>query len=497
MSNHGYRDDQRAAAASRGSALPTAMIFSVIGLLTVTTFLGTQHLFTERAARQHNDLQALFTARAGLWAGLAVHSGVVSLDATPINANTFSALGGDLFSDITDSAYALDEKGLGEKPREVNPFSSDAFGACSLSLTREGLFERINSSGYFRTRVHRVSALLGSRMFRSPDTVLYLLDTTGKQLTVPLVTGAILVAPAPDSATGDTSPTARFFIDRSRVQKSFKRFRDTLYLRPLTEQAGTAATIQSQKDLENFPRRVDGSLLIDGSTRKISWNDHRTVIVAGDLQLTGEVSVKGLQFIVGGTIKLFGTLSLDSTILFSENVIFFGDENQECKVHFQGQALAGKAIEVCKNTVIDGRSLLIVDGGQAAAPAAAPVADSTAGGQPNGGQPGGGQPAPPTAAEFALFLRDRTRCQGICISLSQSRGIKTFADSRIEGVLWSNAAVCHRGKLKGVMLAHAVVGGENCEQPNTVSGSIKGLDNIGDYFFPPSMGHPTVAEWRE
>jgi hypothetical protein len=326
-----------------GSALPTVL----------TTYLASQHLFKQQTLQTPKKLQALLTARSGLWAGLTMLD-IITDTTRAYNPTIAASLGIDLFSAIPDTSFAPSFKINPESNTYVVPFSDESFGACTLSLRNEGLLKTLSSRSNYRNQVKTLHATLGCRFRSSSDTLAYIWPSDSGTLSTPGVGGAVCVM----DTSVNPAVAKRLKIDRAGIIRIFRHYRQRIALMPIASVEAEKYQILSNRDLVDFPHVVSRTLFIDGTAADIVWKEKKTIVVGADLQVTGNVSLSGLEFIVGGDIKLFGRIKLDSVTLFCNRRIFFGDEKIQCAVTFQGQAMSCQTMEICPQTIIRGRSIL-------------------------------------------------------------------------------------------------------------------------------------------
>ena len=103
-------------------------------------------------------------------------------------------------------------------------------------------------------------------------------------------------------------------------------------------------TIQTTMDLKKIPSVVHGDLLIDGSPNSLVWKDTGTITVLGRMDISNEVTIEGLKFVVAGEITLSGKAKFTKVSLFSQSKIFFGDNSR-----FQGNAMALNSVAIYGN----------------------------------------------------------------------------------------------------------------------------------------------------
>jgi hypothetical protein len=467
---------RRTTGSNRGSALPTVMAFAIIAVVSVTTYHTTQQMFITRSMRMPAILQAQLTARSGVWAGMTLVNGLARKNGAD-NPALFTGLGRDMFLDLPDTGFSLTPIPLSESPQLVKPFSNQTFGNCSLSLCNDVCFKKMRSIGFYRNQRRSVEVVFGCRPFTSADTVVYMMGDTGR-LQARAISGAICRL----DTGAMINPALPFGFDRKKIDSIFFAFSDTLDLRPRLLGGDDKFLVTSDNDLRDFPAAVNRTLFIDGSRRMITWREKKTITVGEDLQITGGALLKGLTFIVAGDIKLMGAITLDSVNLYCGGKLFFGDEQLVCSVRYNGQAMACKAMEICRNTEIEKKSLLILGNIADPSPKSGPKRKSTTN---------------PTQNDFGIYIRDNAAVNGTVICMDSTQGIKIFPNGRVEGIVWSESSVCHKGAIKGVLVARTFTGGEMGEAPSTIDGMVAPNEEIAEFLLPAGMGPLSILEWRE
>ena len=85
------------------------------------------------------------------------------------------------------------------------------------------------------------------------------------------------------------------------------------------------------------------------------------------------------------------------------------------------------------------------------------------------------------------------------IDLRRLGGISTDEETVIQGILWAEGRVCHKGRMRGIIKSGVLV---DESEPlkvvsNSLAGSIQVLNEIGEYYLPYFMGQPVIKEWKE
>jgi hypothetical protein len=179
----------------RGSSLPVVLLFSVVAMITVLTYLLNQTTLAKPALSSPSSLQALLNARSGIYKAYqkmtdTSHSDII--DTLETISTLDSLFGRDLIEikDTTDNVFGPD-------PEPILIFSDDSFGTCEISMHTQGSFFILNSVGKFNKAQRLVTAKLGSKIPALPDTVLLYYENSPWEGNKP--DGEIALLPAPPS----------------------------------------------------------------------------------------------------------------------------------------------------------------------------------------------------------------------------------------------------------------------------------------------------------
>jgi len=485
---------------NNGSALPIAIIYTLSASILLSTFIKGVHFQQSFYYKIPKKVQSILTARSGLWFGL------YSLNAKkpePLKKEDLSAmqrsLGYDMFEQPASNAR---ESHLSEPVKLVvdsevvvaNPFKDKNFGLCSLQLMSQGCYLQLISHTVYRKNTAKVMAELGTRLFEKSDTVLYTSASLLQNISRFGIEGRMSGSFFPH--TLDSAQEKKEFPSKKVDVKELKNFVETrmklispeinLELDNTTE----LLSVQNDAQLNRIKERCEGSLLIDGSLYAIRWSEDRKVIIKNDLQITGEVYMKDLEFVVGGDIKIFDEARLDNVKLFSAGRIFFGNEKSLSSVEYSGQAAAIKDIEITRDTKIKDQSIIISIGDYKRVlesknnkpRAIASGKDNTIGG---------------IIKRYSIFIRPHAQVDATVINLSIDYGIKTWPRSEVTGILWAEKDICHQGTLEGVMVT-PVKACEGALEGGLTDGRIKKMDfDIAHYFAPYFMGTMSVIHILE
>lgn len=470
---------------SSGSSITVVLFFAAIGMITVFSYLLHQMSYAKPSLRSPSALQSLFNARSGIYKAFYRIIDSTETDTLPsINTLDTNFTAGISIA-LPESLDAVSEKpGLDGTPVEYQLFTNDTSGSCEVSMEPIGGKVRLTSIGSCRTIKRRVTALLGCPPPAFPDTVVLYCNTQEWTGTPPGGTVAQLPSPMQVRSEWYNSLIDRYQTDLTET--------DTLMLDP-------PLLIQSSHDLNKIKSPVNGPLLIDGTRMPISWNDTSTIYVKGDVQFTGEVTVRGLTFCTSGEIRLLDETKFSNVNLFSASRLFIGDE-----AAFQGNALALHSITIYGKSNVTGKSSLI-------------AGSSRTGSSGN---------ATTDSLKFTILISEEATVDGVCIALETPGSIKTDLQTRVSGMLWAQHLICHRGKMAGLMYATRFA---DCDDPlqmatgsslnsavdsegrplanqgalvsgtlnNAITGEIEPLANITSYHLPFFIGNLSIVQWNE
>jgi hypothetical protein len=464
-----------------GSSITLVLFFAAIGMVTVLTYLLHQMTYAKSSLKSPSSLQALFNARSGIYKALYQLIDSTENDTFKTINTLDSAFGSSMFDDVISDSILLPVRKpeLDGEPVIYELFSMDSLGNCEVSLEPAGGKCKLSSTGKYHSVNRKITAMLGCPVPALPDTVVVYHNTYEWMGNKP--PGTVV---ASDEKVIMNSTWYNGLIDRYLTDINET---DSILLDP-------PLIIQSTIDLKKIKSTINGPLLIDGTHLSVTWRDTGTIIIKGDLQLTGEVTLYGITFIVSGEIKILDESRLEQVNIFSSSRIFIGDE-----ASFQGNALALHSITVYGKSTIQGKSSLIAGSNRAAAPA--------------------------DSLKFSILLSEESTIDAVCIALETPGSIKTDRETRITGILWAQHLVCHRGKMKGLIYATRVV---DCDDPlqmanastlnsivgntgknspadvfikdtlyNSITGEIEPLKEISIYSLPFFIGGLAIVNWVE
>ena len=491
---------------NKGSALFIVLVFSIIAFITISAYVSSQFFFARTLRKEPAKLQALLNARSGIWYALAMLDKEVGKQEGSVDSSDTSM--SDIFGMDMFDRRELD----GEEPSSVEETTamleeqSDTISLCDSTIQftylikPSAFFQVLESEGVCRKYHKQASVTLGAKPFSSPDTVLFL-STPG----LPEGTGncdgkVAFITESIDSS--DSLQRKRFFVNKEKLRGIVEEFRGPLMSMGDTMVRNEPLTVQHNDEFSDIPDTVSSPLFIDGSSRDLSWRAERTIYVIEELQITGSVYLEGMTFIVGGDVKILDEARLKSVEIFSAARIFFAGESL-----FNGNAMACADIEIYEEATIAGKSIIISTGlsksGQKAGRAdpleeAAPLEEM-----------GPGEEAVPKhkvsskkkkkIKPYSAYIRDQASFDGVLIDLRRLGGISTDEETVIQGVLWAEGRICHKGRMRGIITSAVLVDESEPMKvvSNSLAGSIQVLNEIGEYFLPYFMGQPVIKEWKE
>lgn len=482
----------------KGSTLFIVLIFSIIAFITISVYVTSQFFFARTLRKEPAKLQALLNARSGVWYAMAILNkevGMLQSESDSSDTSLSDLFGMDMFDRkeiIEEEPSSIDESTalLDEPSDTICLFDSTIL--FTYLIKPSAFFQILESEGIYRAYVKNASATLGSKPFLSPDTVLFL-STPG----IPEGTGdyngrIAFISESIDSS--DSLQRKRFFVNKDKLRGIVEEFRGPLGAMADTMVRNTPLTIQYNDELADIPDTISGPLFIDGSHRDLTWKEERTIYVIEELQITGSVYLEGMTFIVGGDVKILDEARLKSVEIFSSARIFFAGESV-----FNGNAMACADIEIYEEAAIAGKSIIVSTGlsksGQHientnSLEEAVPMKEGEKKANPEQKK---------KIKPYSAYIRDQASFDGVLIDLRRLGGISTDEETVIQGILWAEGRVCHKGRMKGIIKSAVLVDESEPMKvvSNSLAGSIQVLDEIGEYFLPYFIGHPVIKDWKE
>jgi hypothetical protein len=455
-----------------GSVLPLILIFSITAMITVLAFVAGQYMIARPAFISPSELQALLNARSGIWKGLEMLSQPKTDTLARINtlAPDFN---NSIFGKPTEAIFPNDNQLVADSsPVTVQPYSSDSFGSCDISLSYLGCFEMLSSKGLFRTRKKNITVKLGGIYPLAQDTVLYLESRLPIQTPV---RGKIHYGPS-DTANSFRTKDFDQFISAltSEMTDSIDTMKPSLPL-----------LIQHNDEFAKIPDIVRASLFIDGSHFDLSWKSKKKIIVRGDLQITKKVTIEGLTFLVTGETKLFDDTHARDVSLFCQKTISIGD-----RAVFSGTAITQMNILVFGAASVENKSMILVTRKPTAATK----------GKKNSGFI---KASDKKTAVFSATFTGSSLIDATVVTLNDTLGIKIDKNVIVKGVLRTKGALSLDGKIYGIVHASKIVDGAAAMAGNSFSpisvikGALLPIEDARKYYFPFFMGKLSILTWQE
>ncbi len=493
----------------KGSALYIVLVFSIVTLATASIYVVHQMNFATQSRKDPAKLQALLNARSGIWYGLALLDREVDLKKSRIDSTDTTMTAALFGEDMFKSVHELNDESQEAEVQEVSLVLSNTPVSVSLMddiitftyyLQPSSYFRILESTGTYRDFEKKVVATIASNPFASPDTVLFL-HTPGKPDGFGSVDGRIsFLAQSIDSS--DSLERKRFYVDREEMRRIVDEFRGSLIAIGDSAIPDAPLTVLYNDDFAEIPDTVYGPLFIDGSSRDLRWKTKRTICILEELQLTGDIVIEDVTFVVKGDIKILDNTVLNSVELFTASRIFFAGESR-----FRGNVMACGDVEIYEQATISGKSIIITAGlskkskstlGKKTKEPSVHTTVNTAK-TPNLEKQKQKEGEKKKKKVYSLYVRDQAVVDGVLINLSKTFGISTDVETIISGVLWATGRVCHRGRMKGVIKAKVLVdeGNPDTTAGNVLTGTIKELESISSYYLPYFIGEPKLIEWKE
>jgi hypothetical protein len=475
----------------RGSALPIVLAFAFIAMVSVSLYVMGQMSLARPQLAQKQKVQALLNARSAIWWALDEMRDSTKVD----TLKTINTLSPDYSNGLHDSTTTSSNSAssalpfAGETPYEIDLIDSAGFGTATVKMSQSGGFKVLRSEGVVGSHRRSCTVRLGARCIRTADTLLYIPNAARSDL----------------ASLTTVSPVGEFEMQNELRDQELDEIVDAM-VEQLTADTASAALqqprlVQRQDDFDKLEDQINGPLLIDGAYWDLQWHPpkRRTVVVHGDLQLTGTVLVENVDFVVAGEIKILDKVRLRDVALFTMSKIFIGDA-----ARFNGDALALKSITVYGDARVEDKSTLVVkrkkntEGAALLPPGAAAEFAPPPVRSPKSVVQGEGEASP--LQPFDCYVSERAYVDGTIIVING--GMKTGSEAVVSGVLYVQMQLCHYGTVYGVIKAGMLV---DCEDPaftegqptQGMRGTIQPYDAVTEYRFPSFMGTPTIISWEE
>ncbi len=445
----------------RGAAtVYIAAVVSVLVALSAPVFIRNQLHYSKKAALSKTHVKGLLTARSGISYGLEKIRKELGEEETP--GDTGVMFGDDPFSD--DTAYFEKEEPLIEEGElSISLFSGTDQGECILSAEPRGNVLYVVSKGVYMGDSSHASAGLASRVFRTPDTVLYL-EKKGEVTGSGLVDGEKVFQ---EDASSELRK--RFKVSKDLLKRSIKEYRTALSNIRSAEFPGTPLNITASEELIDIPDTVKGPLFIDGTGQRVSGEIDKTVYALEEVQITGDVHIKDITIAADKDVKLLDNAHLENVEVYTSARFYISGNSV-----FSGSCIARGDIEVFQEAEIRDKSIFISIGEM--------KRENIKERKP-----------------FSIFFRDEITADGVFIDLRGKGGISTSEGSLIKGILWSNSEILHNGIAKGFVRAGRLISRNinDTTSGNFLEGDINRLDKIDEYWLPYYIGQPEILTWRE
>lgn len=427
--NSGIRDIDK----ERGAALPLVLFFSIFALITISIYFLHQTAFTRLSVSSPVALQALLNARSGVYKAFCMIQDTAHRPDTLKTIDTRDSLFGDSMFNHGGITIPKKELTFDTIPHAIDIYNGDTFGTASVQYLPSGSDCIIVSTGEFRDRKRMVWAKLESHLPAMADTVVIVANrypwNEPMHMTIKIDSAAV-------------APLGHGF---PRLSHLLAWYNEQLLLLADSALIMEPLTIQSSDAISKIPAIVKGPLIIDGSFSDLAWNEDRAVTVLGDLQVSGTVHIKNVRFIVSGDVKLFDKSDLLNVSVYSTGGIWIKDFAHLSKCDL----LALRTITMVGNAEVIDKSICVVAGTQSKAYSTDSLKQKI-----NRSLP---KVPPDTSMKFSLICEGATLFDGVGFALGQPGNIRTVRGAAIKGILWAVNAVCHEGKMEGLIRASKFV----------------------------------------
>lgn len=447
----------------KGSTLVTVTVVMTVIAITLALFLRSQSSTLPSFVKRKDKLQAIANSRSAAIKGLQ-----------------------ELLKESEQDTSAINDAPLFEE--ESSPLWRDSgFGSAKGDPATTPFAQEITAIGEKGNERYTVTAEMRSS-FTPSDTVVIL-----------CVKSVLAAANLSGTKALFDSDTARNALPANMQGLGLaKSWMEKLFNNDIDFQ-NPPKTVSTSSEFSTVEDTVHGPLFLAsmGSELKINGNS-RTVFIDGDLQITGDVTVQDITFLVAGEVRLNDRADLKRCSIFSKKRVFVADESR-----FSGRIASLKRIEIYGDSKISDRSLIVSFSGKAKEE----KKDST-------GNSSSEKSSKKTKAG-AINIREQAVVDGSCLALGNN-GIMTEIDSKTTGILWSRTWIRHTGTHKGVLRALLYKGGDQSQpvpeapskseetpvvvkQPvqQEIIGRVETLFEPIAYPLPWFIGEPSLMKWKE
>jgi hypothetical protein len=471
-----------------GAVLPLVLVISVAIIIVCLLYSASQIIFIKTSYKKPIELQALCNARSGIWKSFELIAKPSSTIDSMFNKNLFT-IPKDTFMDTIISGN------LDDVPFNLELYSCDSFGDAEVCFSYLPCFRIISSKGRFKDLTKSVTAFLAGKLYSSSDTNCYLLNGT-----LPVGNGIIegKVAILQDTVSKKESSNIKKQkektnitniyipqINLDQISKVVYYYKSRLKCAVDTLLPSLPVLIKKNDQIEKVPDAINGALFVYDPLGDVNWNQKRRIYLTGDVQISGKAKLKNIEFVSGGEFRCFDDVVLDNVSVFCEKRFLLGD-----RVVFKGNVVCLSSCLIYKKARVENKSIIVTYGENISK-------DKT------------GEKIARPRLPISVFISQEAFIDGIVIATGNGAGIKTDNSTTIKGVLWTDGLICHQGELMGILhakqliefsvLMNMVRQGPNKPQnfPNYLTGSIKKIDNIEQYYGPFYLGKPFINQWIE
>ncbi len=462
-----------------GSTLVTVTVVMTMIAISLAIFLKSQTSTLGSFANRRDKLQAIANARA------AIHKGFIEIE-----------------TEDEEDTSAINES-LWEEEDSSSLWVSEKFGNAEIEFSTTPFAQEVTATGTFENQEYNTKAERRST-FTPDDTVLIVCNES--VLTASNCSGSKAIFDS-DSVAGALPLNIRgAALAKEWLAEQFAD--DDLVL-------DAPLTVSSAKGFNNLEDTLRGPLFLASvsSTLELNGND-RTIVVQGDLQLTGEIKVRNTTFVGNGEVRVNDFSTMTNCNIYCKDKLFLGDESK-----FSGRIASLERIEIFQLAEVLDESLIISFAGKKK-----PKSKTKATAGENSKAKSGSSDkvtgkmlnksaANTKSAVGAINLREQVKVSATCVALGNA-GIMTEMDSKSSGLMWSKTWIRHRGKHVGTLRAPLFKGEPGTDAPKelpatgvskgkkqpiqqVVIGSIERPFEKVVYPLPWFLGDPKLISWRE